>query len=56
MSGTDVEAAGQAPNGIQAHAAQNHNPATPPYQRIEDYVSNVNRYKIIESMKGLRGI
>lgn len=53
MCGAENEAAGQAPNG--AHPAQNRNPATSPYQRIEDYLSNVGRYKIIESMENPRG-
>ncbi|KPM44984.1 Homocitrate synthase, mitochondrial [Neonectria ditissima] len=48
MCGTENEAAGQAPNS--AHPAQNHNPDTSPYQRTEDdNLSNVGRYKIIES-------
>ncbi|KAK7429228.1 homocitrate synthase lys21 [Neonectria magnoliae] len=49
MCGTENEAAGPAPNA--AHPVQNHNPASSPYQRVDDYLSNVSRYKIIEKMK-----
>ncbi|RYO81319.1 hypothetical protein DL764_009780 [Monosporascus ibericus] len=47
MCGTENEAASPAPN--VAHPVQNHNPASSPYQRVDDYLSNVSRYKIIES-------
>ncbi|RYO76177.1 hypothetical protein DL766_007476 [Monosporascus sp. MC13-8B] len=47
MCGTENEAASPAPN--VAHPVQNHNLASSPYQRVDDYLSNVSRYKIIES-------
>ncbi|RYP61769.1 hypothetical protein DL771_010009 [Monosporascus sp. 5C6A] len=49
MCGTENEAASPAPN--VAHPVQNHNPASSPYQRVDDYLSNVSRYQIIEKMK-----
>jgi homocitrate synthase len=49
MCGTDSnEANSQAPPNT-SHPAQNHNPASSPYAQMQDYISNVNRYKIIES-------
>lgn len=54
MCGTENEAAaGQATNGNGTTPAQHQMSATSPYQRIEDYLSNVGRYKIIESMENL---
>jgi hypothetical protein len=51
MCGTDSnEANSQAPPNT-SHPAQNHNPASSPYAQMQDYISNVNRYKIIESKK-----
>ncbi|KAK5998289.1 Homocitrate synthase [Cladobotryum mycophilum] len=47
MCGTENEAASPAPNA--AHPVQNHNSASSPYQRVDDYLSNVSRYQIIES-------
>lgn len=43
MCGTDTEAANPA-------TAPHPNSASSPYQRVDDYLSNVSRYKIIESM------
>jgi hypothetical protein len=43
MCGTENEAS---PNG-----ARRANPASTPYQRVDEYLSNVSRYKIIESME-----
>ncbi|KAH8911097.1 homocitrate synthase [Coniochaeta sp. PMI_546] len=49
MCGTENGAASQAPNGTNgAHPPPNHN-ATSPYQGVDDHLSNVGRYKIIES-------
>ncbi|KAI1816068.1 hypothetical protein GGS20DRAFT_539960 [Poronia punctata] len=44
MCGTENGTAGTAP-----HPAQNNNPATSVYSQVQDYLSNVTRYKIIES-------
>jgi homocitrate synthase len=46
VDGNDTN--GQAPPNV-SHPAQNHNPASSPYAQMQDYISNVNRYKIIES-------
>lgn len=49
MCGTENGAASQAPNGTNgAHPPPNQN-ATSPYQGVDDHLSNVGRYKIIES-------
>ncbi|KAF5617404.1 homocitrate synthase mitochondrial [Fusarium sp. NRRL 52700] len=45
MCGTDDRTAGAAVK----HPAQNQNPATSAYSQVQDYLSNVNNYKIIES-------
>ncbi|KYK59988.1 Homocitrate synthase, mitochondrial [Drechmeria coniospora] len=48
MCGTENEAADPAPN--DAHPGQNNSTASSiMYQRVDDYISNVSRYKIIES-------
>ncbi|KAK3181505.1 homocitrate synthase lys21 [Lecanicillium sp. MT-2017a] len=44
MCGTENGTAGAA-----SHPAQNHNPASSPYSQVQDYISQVNNYKIIES-------
>ncbi|KAF5240191.1 hypothetical protein FANTH_9700 [Fusarium anthophilum] len=45
MCGTDDGTAGAAVK----HPAQNQNPASSAYSQVQDYLSNVNNYKIIES-------
>ncbi|OIW34433.1 homocitrate synthase [Coniochaeta ligniaria NRRL 30616] len=47
MCGTENGVASQAPNGT--HPPPNPNAATAPYHGVEDHLSNVGRYKIIES-------
>jgi homocitrate synthase len=44
MCETDNGTTGAAP-----HPASNQNPASSPYSQVQDYISNVGRYKIIES-------
>ncbi|KAF5716620.1 Homocitrate synthase [Fusarium mundagurra] len=46
MCGTENETAGAAAR----HPAQNQNPTSSPYSQVQDYISQVGRYKIIESI------
>ncbi|KAI1396379.1 hypothetical protein F4819DRAFT_475451 [Hypoxylon fuscum] len=46
MCGTDAPVAGPVSNG--SHPVQG-KPASSPYQNVNDFISNVNRFKIIES-------
>ncbi|KAI1340398.1 hypothetical protein F5Y15DRAFT_380560 [Xylariaceae sp. FL0016] len=51
MCGTDAPATGPVSNGshpVGSHPVQG-TPASSPYQNVNDFISNVNRFKIIES-------